>query len=130
MSGRRLLPHLLAVAIIGSYCPPAFAVDDYTPRPQQTFAEKPRIEDYADYSAFLVDVMEYRRQKQQRVDAQQRKARDAAEQAEASGAPLQDEALAGYSGQSSTPPRELYEISAPETLDDALERAKKLPHPV
>jgi len=130
MSPRRLLPQLLAVAILGGICAPAFPVDDNTPRPQRTFVEKPRIEDYADYNAFLVDVMEYRRQKQQRLEARQRAEAEAAARAEEAGVPLQEETLASISGQRAEDISGLYQISAPETLDEALERARKLPHPV
>lgn len=122
MSGRPLLPHLLAAAILGGACLPALAADDFTPRPQRTFAEKPRIEDYADYNAFLVDIMEFRRQKQERQQARTRNATPAAA--------LADDTLGNVSGQRESDLRELYDISEPETLEDALARARKLPHPV
>ncbi len=88
---------------------------DLTPRPQRVFTEKPRIEDYTDYGTFLVDIMEYRRQKE---EAAARAAAQAAMPAPA--APAAD---------SGTDPA-LYRINGPESLDDALARAKKLPHPV
>lgn len=130
MPGSRLLPHLLAVAIVGSLCVPVYAVDGYTPRPQRTFSEKPRIEDYADYNAFLVDIMEYRRQKQRILDEKQRQAAEAAAAAEAAGFPVEDNTLASINAQGAQDLEGLYQITQPETLDEALERAKKLPHPV
>lgn len=131
MSRRHLLPHLLAVAILGGACLPARAADGYAPVAQRTFTEKPRIEDYADYNAFLVDIMEYRRQKQRMADAEKIRKAETAAAAEALGFTLQDETLANVSGQNGMDDlRELYEIAAPESLEDALERAKKLPHPV
>ena len=125
MSGRHLLPHFLAVALIAGGCLPAYAADDFTPRPQRAFAEKPRIEDYADYNAFLVDIMEYRRQKAEKA---QSKAAEAA--AVASTPSLPDDTLASVSGQQTVDLRELYQVRDPESLEDALARAKKLPHPV
>lgn len=121
MTGRPLLPHLLAVAVLTGACLPAWAIDDLTPRPQRTFTDKPRIEDYADYNAFLVDIMEYRRQKQERLQARSAPPAPAAS--------LSDDTLASVSGQRDVDLRELYEITSPESLEDALERAQKLPHP-
>lgn len=130
MPRSRLLPHLLAVAILGGSSVPVYSADEFTPRPQRTFAEKPRIEDYADYNAFLVDIMEYRRQKQQRLDARQRAQVLAAEKAEETGVPLREETLASITGQQAEDLNSLYQITTPETLDEALDRARKLPHPV
>lgn len=110
MSRRRPLPKLLlAAALATAWCAPALAEDEMTPRPQRVFAEKPRIEDYADYSNFLVDIMEYRRQK----DAQ---AAAAAEKPAAIPPPVAEDPL-------------LYSISGPESLDEALRRAKRMAHP-
>lgn len=108
---------LAALLLPGFVCLPAYAADDYTPRPQKVFTEKPRIEDYADYNTFLVDIMEYRRQKQERAAAA------------AAARAVPDETLATVSGQAE-PDRAIYTIVAPESLDEALERARKLPHPV
>ncbi|MFP5440227.1 MAG: hypothetical protein ACLGHJ_01935 [Gammaproteobacteria bacterium] len=107
---------LLAALLPAVWCAPALAEDAWKPRPQKVFTEKPRIEDYADYSTFLVDIMEYRRQKEaQAAEAATRPATPAPAAAPASG-PVDDPSL--------------YFIGGPESLEDALARAKKLPHPV
>ena len=108
---------LAALLLPGFVCLPAHAADDYTPRPQKVFEDKPRIEDYADYNTFLVDIMEYRRQKQERAAAA------------AAAKAIPDDTLATVAGQAE-PDRTIYTIVAPESLDEALERARKLPHPV
>lgn len=121
MPGKHFPAYLLAAAFLGSGCMSAFAADDLTPRPQRVFVEKPRIEDYADYNAFLVDIMEFRRQKQEKA---------AARAAASSAAAMDSAALAGVAIQDPDAGRALYDISGPESLDDALVRASKLPHPV
>lgn len=108
---------LLAALLPAVWCVPAQAEEEWTPRPQKIFAEKPRIEDYADYSTFLVDIMEYRRQK----EAQ------AAEAAQAASKPAVPAAAAPANGPVDDP--SLYFIGGPESLEDALARARKLPHP-
>ncbi|MFZ5756927.1 MAG: hypothetical protein ACOY3X_08495 [Pseudomonadota bacterium] len=110
---------LAAALLLAGACVPAYAADDLTPRPQRVFLEKPRIEDYTDYNAFLVDIMEYRRQKQERAQA--------AATAGATG--IGDDTLARVTGQEAADPT-LYRIDGPESLDAALARAGKLPHPV
>lgn len=108
---------LLAALLPAVWCVPAQAEDEWTPRPQKVFAEKPRIEDYADYSTFLVDIMEYRRQKEAQAAAAASKPAPPAPvpaPAPANG-PVDDHGL--------------YFIGGPESLEEALARAKKLPHP-
>lgn len=106
---------LLAALLPAVWCVPAQAEEEWKPRPQKIFAEKPRIEDYADYSTFLVDIMEYRRQKEAQAAAAASKPAAPAAPAPANG-PVDDPSL--------------YFIGGPESLEDALARAKKLPHPV
>lgn len=101
---------LLATLLLAAWCLPATAADDMTPRPQRVIADKPRIEDYADYNSFLVDIMEFRRQKLERETAA------AAAKAAAPSTSTEDPSL--------------YRINGPESLDDALARASRLPHPV
>lgn len=120
---RFLLVPLLAAAVLVAGCPLALASEDLTPRPQRVFTEKPRIEDYTDYNAFLVDIMEFRRQKAERAAA------SAAAKASTTG-PVDDQALAGVNGANGVTDPELYRIRGPESLEDALARARKLPHPV
>ncbi len=120
---RSLLVPLLAAAVLAAGCPLALASEDLTPRPQRVFTEKPRIEDYSDYNAFLVDIMEFRRQKAERDAAR------AAAKAVTSG-PVDDQALAGVNGANGVIDPEVYRIRGPESLEDALARARKLPHPV
>ncbi|MFZ5723757.1 MAG: hypothetical protein ACOY33_08850 [Pseudomonadota bacterium] len=106
---------LLLTGLTAAWCLPAVATDDMTPRPQRIFTEKPRIEDYSDYSAFLVDIMEYRRQREERAAEAARNA------AAAPAAPTADPVPEDPA---------LYAIRGPESLDDALARASRLPHPV
>jgi hypothetical protein len=97
-------PHLIALA--ASLLVASVQADDATPRPTRVFEEKPRIEDYQDYSAFLVDIMEYRRQQALAAQAPREPAPEPA--------PLWADP---------------YRINGPETLDQALERARFLAHP-
>lgn len=107
MSGRKVLPLILAGTIAGAGIPIACgAAENITPRPQQVFAEKPRIDDYTDYNAFLTDIMEYRRQQAERG------------RQEAGAAP----AAPGET-------ENLYRITGEESLESALERARRLQHP-
>lgn len=124
MSSKSLLAPFLAVALLGSTLP-ALAAEDMTPRPQRTFTEKPRIEDYADYNAFLVDIMEFRRQKAERA-----RAKEALAALEAAGGPVSDDTLANVAGQDRADLSGLYRVTGPESIDEALARARKLPHPV
>lgn len=112
--GNKLLLLVLALAV-GSAGAPQVAVanEDMTPRPQRVFTEKPRIEDYDDYGAFLVEIMEYRRQKEER-------SRRLAEEAASRPAAEPESPLA----------RDPYNIRQPESLEEALERARYIQHPV
>ncbi len=122
MPDKHLPAYLLVGVLLGAGCLPVFAADSLTPRPQQVFSEKPRIEDYADYSTFLVDIMEYRRQKQERAAQQSALPRTG---------PADDTTLANVTGQSAAvADLGLYRIDGPESLEEALNRASKLPHPV
>lgn len=122
MPDKHLPAYLLVGVLLGAGCLPVCVADDLTPRPQQVFSEKPRIEDYADYNTFLVDIMEYRRQKQERMAK-----RPAGPQA----GPADDTTLANVTGQSAAATDlGLYRIDRPESLEEALNRASKLPHPV
>lgn len=108
MSGRKVLPLIMAGTIVGAGIPIACgASESITPRPQQVFTEKPRIDDYTDYNAFLTDVMEYRRQQAER----------ARQQDPGSSRPVPGE------------PESLYRITGEESLESALERARRLEHP-
>lgn len=124
MTRHSFLVPLLVAAIAGAAAPWAQAADDFTPRPQRVFTEKPRIEDYSDYGAFLVDIMEYRRQKEERAAAKRAAAAAAGTTA------MGDAGLAGVNGANGVTDPDLYRIRGPESLDDALARARKLPHPV
>lgn len=102
----------LILALAASLAAPAVAAaDELTPRPQRVFQEKPRIEDYADYNAFLVDIMEFRRQQREGTAAA-----DAPAGVAMPAEPVEDHSL--------------YVILGPETIDEAVERARHLPHPV
>lgn len=108
MSGRKVLPIILAGTIAGAGIPlHCGAADDLTPRPQQIFTEKPRIDDYSDYNAFLTDIMEYRRQQAERG-------------AQSASTP---------SPAVSAGDENLYRITSAESLESALERARLLAHP-
>lgn len=110
MNSKALSVYALAVAVTGAGLPAvALASEDLTPRPQRVFTEKPRIEDYDDYSAFLVEIMEYRRQKEER------------ERAAAAAPPVEPESPLA---------RDPYVVTRPESLEEALERARYIRHPV
>lgn len=104
---RSVLPLILAGALVGAVTPAVcHAGEGLTPRPQKVFEDRPRIEDYTDYGAFLVDIMEYRRQKAER-----------------------DRQRAVKGPQDASQPDDPYRITGAESLDEALERARHLAHP-
>lgn len=90
--------------------------EDFTPRPKRVFTGKPRIEDYTDYGSFLVDIMEYRRQREEAT-------RDGVT------TPAPATAVSTTAAGSNADPA-VYRINGPESLEEALVRAKTLPHPV
>lgn len=107
MSGRKVLPLIMAGTIAGAGIPIACgAAESITPRPQQVFVEKPRIDDYTDYNAFLSDVMEYRRQQVERARQE-----------------------TGIAPSAPAEAGSLYRITGEESLEGALERARRLEHP-
>lgn len=114
---------LVALALVAGLVAAASAADNGGARQGKVFHDKPRIEDYADYNSFLVDIMEYRRQKDSR--GKELTTHNAARAAQ--GLPPQQK------GEPETAPsplaRDPYAIRHPESLDEALERARYLKHP-
>lgn len=98
---------LLVALIAGDGCLPVLAADVLAPGTLNIFIDKPRLEDYADYDTFLVDIMEYQRQRQQRALAP-------------TGSGVAD--LATGTPSSTRPDR-------PESLQEALQRADPPPEP-
>lgn len=124
MSGRIALPLVLASAALGLGAPAlTCAADNLAHGQQRVFTDKPRIEDYEDYGSFLVDIMAFRRQKEDRARelAEQAAARPVASAAPAEGRPATEPA--------SPLARDPYRVRQPESLEEALERARYIKHP-
>lgn len=121
MSGRLALPLVLASAALGLGAPAIASAADNPPQGQQrVFTEKPRIEDYDDYGSFLVDIMAFRKQKEDR-------AHELATQAATSPPPV---AVGSLNPEPLSPlARDPYRVRQPESLEEALERARYIKHP-
>lgn len=121
MSGRLALPLLMASAALGLGAPtPSCAADNLTHSQQRVFTEKPRIEDYDDYGSFLVDIMAFRKQKEDRANELATQA--VANPATATEGGLTPEPLSPLA-------RDPYRVRQPESLEEALERARYIKHP-
>lgn len=114
---------LVTLALAAGLAAAAPAADNRGGQTGKVFHDKPRIEDYADYNSFLVDIMEYRRQKDSRN--KELTTRNAARSAQ--GLPPQRE----NEPEKTVSPlaRDPYAIRHAESLDEALERARYLKHP-
>lgn len=122
MSGRLALPLVLASAALGLGAPAlTCAADQLAVGQQRVFAEKPRIEDYEDYGSFLVDIMAFRKQREELAREQ---TEQPATRAVAPATPTnaQTEPLSPLA-------RDPYRVRQPESLEEALERARYIKHP-
>lgn len=116
---------LVALALAAGVAAAAPAADDRGGQPGKVFHDKPRIEDYADYNSFLVDIMEYRRQK----DSRGKEPATRTTTRTTPGQPPQRQNEPAPGKAASPLSRDPYAIRHPETLDEALERARYLKHP-
>lgn len=122
MSGKLALPLVLASVALGLGAPAiTSAADNLAHGQQRVFAEKPRIEDYEDYGSFLVDIMAFRKQREELAREQ---TESLATRAAAPAIPTnaQTEPLSPLA-------RDPYRIRQPESLEEALERARYIKHP-
>lgn len=123
MQGRFAIPLILAGTVLAAAMPAiASAQDGPAAADRRVFTEKPRIEDYDDYGTFLVDIMAFRRQKEDQARELAARATERTLGA-AEGSPAVAEELP-----LSPLARDPYRVRKPESLEEALERARYIKH--